>query len=141
MPENETSSSDRTGLATRQNAKQPLEPLDSSQFSVQALSTLDRKVTEYAGLLASESIKLSRLYQADTVSAADVERASEYLFSNSRRRIFRRAGTIGGLLLGASLSNFLSMTAATGYNASGVLISACLGIVGAFLVALHERRD
>jgi len=115
---------------------------DPSPFSPAAYSRLREKIAEYISQLVTESVKVSKRHQSDTVSAAHVERANEYLVSSSTRRIFKHLGTVGGILLGAAVSTFLSMATSTGeFSMRGALISAALGIVGAFLVALHMAKD
>lgn len=123
-------------MPAHEDTEQQLEHLDLSAFSGIAVSALEERVAEYMTRLASESMKSSQRHQGDTVSDADVERAAEYLTTGSSRRFFRHFGTIGGLLLGASLSNFLSMAEAGVYTTGGVLISAGLGIVGALLATI-----
>nr|VFJ91185.1 MAG: hypothetical protein BECKLFY1418B_GA0070995_102418 [Candidatus Kentron sp. LFY] len=86
-------------------------------------------------------MKVSRRHQADTVSAAHVERASEYLVTNTSRRIYRHLGTVGGVLLGAAISNILAMSLGCQYTGMGTVSSAVLGIIGAFMIALHIAKD
>jgi formate-dependent nitrite reductase membrane component NrfD len=70
-----------------------------------------------------------------------VEQASEYLVSSSSKKFFRHLGTLGGILLGAAISNLLAMTIANQYTAAGTILSASFGIVGAFMIALHIAKD
>lgn len=118
-----------------------LQDIDASPFSPSAFSVLKGKISEYIVQLVSESLKVSKRHQADSISAAHVERASEYLISSTTRRFLRHLGTVGGVLLGASLSNILVMTAAEQYSTSNILVSAGLGIAGAFMIALHIAKD
>lgn len=123
------------------HAETEIDNISPSPFSPPAFATLKFKVAEYISDLVNESIKVSQRHQSDTVSSAHVERASEYLVSSTSRRLFRHVGTVGGILLGASLSNLLTMTIAGQYTAFGTLVSSGLGIVGAFLVALFMAKD
>lgn len=122
-------------------AESELAGIDASPFSHAAFSILKAKISQYIGELTTEAIKVSKRHQADTVSAAHVERASDYLVSSTTRRFFRHLGTVGGILLGASLSNILAMTVSGQYSTLGTLVSAGLGIIGAFLIALHIAKD
>ena len=122
-------------------AEQELTNIDTSPFSLSAFDFLKTKIGEYIAQLISESIKISKRHQADTVSANHVQRASEYLFASTSKRIFRHLGTVGGILLGASLSNLLSMTGTGQYTTPGILISSGLGIIGSFLIAIHIAKD
>ena len=125
----------------RQTAESALESIDPSPFSPSAFAALKEKIAEYVVNLVTESIKISRRHQADTVSANHVQRATEYLVSVTSRRFFRHLGTVGGILLGASLSNILSMAGTGSYTSIGVVLSASLGITGAFLIALHIGKE
>jgi formate-dependent nitrite reductase membrane component NrfD len=124
-----------------QDAETAIRKLDPSPFSPNAYSVLRSKIAEHIAELIRESIKVSKRHQSDTVSAAHVERASEYLVSSSARRLFRHVGTLGGIFLGAGISTMLTMTVAGQYSSLGVLLSAGLGIVGAFMIALHIAKD
>lgn len=123
------------------NAEKVLANTEHLPFSSSAFELLKAKIGEYISMLVAESSKVSKRYKADSISAVNVERASEYLLTSSSRRFFRHLGTVGGILLGASLSNFLSMATTNQYATMGILVSAGLGIVGAFLIALNIAKD
>nr|VFJ46623.1 MAG: hypothetical protein BECKFW1821B_GA0114236_100124 [Candidatus Kentron sp. FW] len=118
-----------------------LQSIDSSAFSLSAFKTLEARIGQYVSELVNESVKVSKRHQADTVSVAHVERASEYLVANTSRRIYRHLGTIGGVLLGAAISNILAMILVGQYTGGGTISSVTLGIIGAFMVALHMAKD
>ena len=118
-----------------------LQGLDGSPFSPAAFRLLKEKIGEHLTELVTESIKVSKGYQADTVSAAYVERASEYLVTTTGGRLHRHVGTVGGILLGAALSTLLTMTIVGQFTKGGTLLSVCIGIMGAFMVALHIAKD
>ncbi len=80
-------------------AEADLKRVDVSPFSPPAFGTLKAKISEYVVELLNESIKVSKRHRADTVSAAHVERAAEYLVSSTSRRSYRHLGTVGGILL------------------------------------------
>lgn len=122
-------------------AEAQLRAFDSSPFSPTAFDLLKAKIAQHVRELVNESVKVSKRHRADTVSAAHVERASEYLVSSTSRRIYRHLGTVGGILLGAALSNILAMTLAAQYTGGGTILSATLGIVGAFVIALHIAKE
>lgn len=124
-----------------QDAEIEIKTFDSSPFSSQGFSTLKEKISEYIAQLITESIKVSKRHRADTVSVAHVERADEYIVASSNRRIFRHLGTVGGILLGAALSNSLSMATSAQISKVGFLIAVGFGIVGASLVALHIAKE
>ena len=122
-------------------ADRDMNSLDPTPFSHNAFVILKEKISEHIKELISESSKVAKRYRSDTISAAHVERASEYLIANTSRRFFRHVGTLGGLLLGASLSNLLSMTTSGTYTTIGIIITTVLGLIGAFMVATHISKD
>ena len=124
-----------------EKAEVQLQAINPSPFSPPAFDILKDKIAQHITELVNESVKVSKRHRADTVSAAHVERASEYLVTSTSRRIYRHLGTLGGILLGASLSNILAMTLAGQYTGGGTIVSASLGIVGAFMIALHIAKD
>ena len=132
---------DREVSAVLKDAEESLESVTHSPFSNPAFGTLKGKISQYVSELINESIKVSKRHKADTVSAAHVERASEYLVTSTSRRLYQHLGTVGGILLGASLSNILAMTLSGQYTGSGTIISAALGIIGAFMIALQIAKD
>ena len=139
MAENSSLSSDMQKLIN--DSEQELVGIDPGPFSVSAFDFLKTKIAEYIIQLVTEAIKISKRHKADTVSANHVQRASEYLFASTSKRIFRHLGTVGGILLGASLSNILSMAGTNQYTTPGILISSGLGIIGSFLIAIHIAKD
>ncbi len=107
-------------------AEAQLREVSPSPFSPPAFGLLKANISEYVSELIGESIKVSKRHRADTVSAAHVERAAEYLVSSTSRRIYRHLGTVGGILLGAALSNMLAMTLTGQYTGVGTILSASL---------------
>ena len=75
-----------------EQAENQLQATDSSPFSPPAFSTLKDKIAQHITELINESVKVSKRHRADTVSAAHVERASEYLVTSTSRRIYRHLG-------------------------------------------------
>ena len=122
-------------------ANKSLNHVDPTPFSAAAFSVLRAIVSGFIAELIAESRRVAQRYRADTVSAAHVERASEYLVASTTRRIFRHLGTVGGVLLGAGLSTILSMATAETFPRVPTLLAAGIGLVGAFMIALHVARD
>jgi hypothetical protein len=116
--------------------------LDSSllpRFSTAAYSFLKEKILEYVTELVNESLRIAKWHQSDMV--AHVERASDYLISSTGRRLFRHVGTLGGTLLGAAISNLLTMISASQYSPVAIVLTTVLGMVGAFMIALFIDKD
>ena len=137
----DTIAEEQAAEVTIKEAETNLKGIDPSPFSPPAFSALKSKIGQHLTDLINESIKVSKRYRADTVSAAHVERASEYLVTSTSRKFYRHLGTVGGILLGAALSNILAMTLAGQYTGGGTILSAALGICGAFMIALHIAKD
>ncbi len=124
-----------------EDANRRLAFLDPTPFSSAAFAVLRAIILGFIAELIAESRRVAQRYRADTVSAAHVERAGEYLVTSSTRRLFRHLGTVGGILLGAGLSTLLSMATSETFARLPTLLAMSIGVVGAFLVALHIARD
>jgi hypothetical protein len=114
---------------------------DTSPFSPKAFENLKGKINDYVIELIYESVKIAGRYNADIVSSAHVEQASNNLVSSITRKIYRHIGTVGGIFLGASISNFITLTSSPQLSILSVLVSGGLGIVGSFMVALHIAKE
>lgn len=106
-----------------------------------AIAVLKRKISDYIVELAEESARIAARHRADAVSAAHVEDAASYLLVSRSRRLYRHLGTVGGLLFGAALSTVLAMLTTNQLSPVGVVTSSGVGMLGAFLVALHIAKD
>lgn len=124
-----------------EEADAQMQDIDGSPFTSPAFSALKEKTNEYITQLVLESVRVSKRYKTDTVSEVHVKQANEHLISGGSNRISRHLGTIGGILLGASLSNILAMTAANQFPPVGALSSIVLAMIGTFTVAFHIAKD
>jgi len=118
-----------------------LQRIDHTPFSPKAFERLKEKISEYSAQLITKSIKVARRRESETVSTKNVEQASQYLVSSTGSKLYRNIGTLGGILLGAGLSTFLSMVVAGVFTTSVVLIALSLTLVGMFMVALQIAKD
>lgn len=128
-------------LALQQAAKN-LQALDPSPFTPSAFRALIEIVDDFIADLVDEALKVAKRHKSEVVSLSYVQHAGEYLIASKARRLFRHMGTLGGILLGGSLSNILAM-AQTGssFPVLGTLVSVAVGLVGTFLVAVHIAKD
>ncbi len=122
-------------------AGEKLQNADPGPFSRKGFLHLRERIDEYIEDLIAESARIAKRAKADAISAAHVDHAAENLITSMSRRVYRHLGTIGGLLLGTALAQFVTMLSDSKFTAEGVGISASLGVVGAFLVALHIAKD
>jgi len=118
-----------------------LQSLGDSPYSKPAFAVLRDKISQYIAELVTESTRVAKRHKADTISAAHVNQASDYLIASSSRKFFRHLGTVGGILLGAALGNTLSMVSGGKFESVNVTVTLGLGIVGAFLMAIHIAKD
>jgi len=86
-------------------------------------------------------VKVAHRRGSETVSTQNVEHASEYLVYSSGSKLYRNIGTLGGILLGAGLSTFLSMIVVGVFTTTAVLVALSLTTVGMFMVALQIAKD
>ena len=118
-----------------------LQTTNRTPFSEQAFEQLKEQIGAYAVELINESVKKAKRHQAEGVSSSDVQQASQYLVASTSHRIYRHAGTFGGLLLGTALSNTLSMITTNQYGLTGIIITFMLTLIGTFLIAVHIVKD
>jgi len=124
-----------------ENAELELSSLAESPFSTAAFERVKEKIAQYITELISESARIAKRHSADTVSSSHVEQASDNLVSSSGKKLFRHLGTIGGILMGAGVSNILAMTTSNQFSTLSVSVTSALSIVGAFLIALHIAKE
>jgi hypothetical protein len=122
-------------------ADELLSDADASPFSTPGFEELRLRIDGYIVELISESRRIARRHQADVMSPAYVQQASDYLVARKSRRKFTLMGSAGGIFLGAAVSSFLDLAAGKQVSPLQVLVSAVLGMLGAFLFALQFARE
>ena len=118
-----------------------LQNTNTPPFSEAAFERLRNHIDTYAVELINESVKKAKRHQAEGVSSADVQHASQYLVASTSHKIYRHFGTFGGLLLGTALSNILSMITTSQYGLTGIIATFILTLIGTFLIAVHIMND
>ena len=124
-----------------ERAKLELQKTHSTPFSEQALQRLKDQIGSFAVELINESVKKAKRHQAEGVSSADVQQASQYLVSNPSHKMFRHAGALGGLLSGAALSQVFATITSTQYSLSGIVLTFILTFIGTTLMTAHFLKD
>lgn len=140
MPEESENPNPIIAKATQQ-AEAALAGTNPEPFSPKAFEALKRAIGWFIAELVDQSVKVSKRHRSDNVAESHVATAVQFLVGDAPGRIFRHLGTIGGVLLGAALSNLLSMITTKVLTVPSVGITLALAIIGAFLVALHIARD
>jgi hypothetical protein len=123
------------------SAEHSLSNTSPTPFSAKGFTRLKEGIDEYIDSLTGEAYRIALRSRADTISSAHVEEAERHLVARSTRSVFRHLGTLGGILLGAALSQLVTMLSDAKFNPTGVSLTAVFGIVGAFLVALSMAKD
>ena len=118
-----------------------LEKIVTNCFRREHLTYLKVKISDYIVDIVNYSHRLSKKEGADIISSTHVECAAEYLVSSRSRKIFRHLGTVGGILLGASLSGVIPLVTSDVRNPSQILFVLFLGLFGTFMIALHFAND
>jgi hypothetical protein len=123
-------------------ANNTLSEFDSSPFTSKAYESLKDKISSYIGQIITESIRISKRHKADLVSQTHVEDASDNLISKKRGKLSYLAGTLGGIFLGATVSNIFGMLVLNQtFTTTGIIITIIIGIVGAFLIAINLGNE
>jgi tetrahydromethanopterin S-methyltransferase subunit G len=118
-----------------------LKGIDHSSFSPAAFSALKVKVSQYIADLVEESAKASRRDNLDIISVKHIEIAGERLKQFSSNKIFKNLGVLGGVLLGACLSNLYPMITSNQITLSGVLFTLISGIIGAVFLMMSFMKE
>jgi hypothetical protein len=110
-------------------------------FSEAGFATLKEKMSGYIASLILESSRRAKRHQADVISAADVEKADEYLIASSHRKLTRNIGTIGGIVLGAGVSNVMSIITTNQFTPSGIVTTVLFCVIGTAMIAYQFAKD
>ena len=118
---------------TLAQATAALASVDPFPFTTNAFARLQTVIRGFITDLIDESWRIAKRHKSEVVSEGYVDAASTYLIASRTRRLFRHMGTLGGILLGGSLSNILSMLqAAKPFPVAATLASLGIGILGTF---------
>ena len=121
--------------------EQVIKAVNPAPLSEPAFSMLKAKVTQYLSDLIRESDAVRKRDNVESISMKHIEIASENLILRSRKKVYKLAGTIGGLALGTMISTLCAMVLVSQFPTSGVVICATSGSVGGFLLAVSLMKD
>lgn len=99
-------------------------------FSQAGFKRLEQRSDEFAAELASESIRVSKRHQSDSVSPAYVDQAAQHLILGKPAIWRRLVGSIGCLVFGVGLATAGSMIHQNSYTSRGVVLTLTCIILG-----------
>jgi hypothetical protein len=79
----------------KREAEAHLGSLAAATFSAAGFLAFKEKITQYIADLSTESVRVSTRHGADTVSAAHVEHAADFLVSSRGRRLYVTTECLG----------------------------------------------
>jgi hypothetical protein len=111
-------------------------------FTKRGFSKFKEKVGVYLSSLYIESQKTAKRHKADNISESHVETASGYLIKNNDSKVSKLMGVLGGVFLGAAVSNLLAITVlGQTFSNSGIVITIILGILGSFMIGINMMKE
>lgn len=123
-------------------ANNELDKLKISPFSEKAYITLKDKISEFIGQLITESIKISKREHSDLISQTQVEQATANLISKRKSKSNYIIGTLGGILLGSTISNIFGMLILNQvFSTVGIILTLLTGIIGTFMVTINVKNE
>jgi hypothetical protein len=115
--------------------------VEPASFSHEGFLRLKERIDEFGAELVSESTRVSKRHQADSVSPAYVDRAAEHLALGKPCTWRRLLGGLGGLVLGVGFASAGSMIQQNSYSTRGVLLSLVCIILGLPAFMYHVMKE
>lgn len=112
-----------------------------SAFTEPGFETLNGYIAGYIDDLIDQSAKVAKREKTDNISSIHVEKAAEQVAAGKIDKVYKHSGLVGGVLLGAAISNLLGMFTSGQFPPVSIAITFALAIIGAFLVALSFLHD
>ncbi len=111
------------------------------EFSEPAKASTLQWALGYTRKLIHASSAAKESVDGDNVSEANVNEAAYGLNKREEKGFKKLAGILGGIFLGAGISNLFTVIQVGKFDRNGIIIMAASGILGAFLVAVHLPQD
>jgi len=118
-----------------------LKEIDQTPFSAKGFERLREKINEYIIQLVTESVKVTKAREADSISPSYVDHASKYLISGRGSKLYKLVGIIGGVLFGIGTTNVVRMILDNQYSTRGIIVSFACTVVGALTISLQVAKD
>lgn len=118
-----------------------LESVEETPFSDKGFIEFRNQISQFIIQLFDESFRIARRSNVEIVSPTHIKTASNNIKkTNSTRTSILK--TLGGLLLGASLSNILSISFySVSYSPIHLILTILFGITGSFLLGFNLFRS
>jgi hypothetical protein len=138
----------RAGIRRRERRRDAVErllmadPEDGREnFTEEARKSYVEAVEQFSRDLVDQGRLVARREAADVVSQRHVRRGAELLSMGSTSRRGRHLGSIGGVILGTGLAQWVAMLADAKFSALGVSASLLTALIGVTLVVYQWVRD
>src|SRR5688572_5935500 len=114
----------------------------NDKFTKEGLKKYIECCNSYVITLYRESLRVSKINHTDNISSSHVSIAYNNLIRKKGNKILRLSGSIGGLLLGCSISNLFAMTT-TGqiFSSTGIIATVAITIIGTYLFANQYIKE
>jgi len=135
MKNKELYEQDLKNLLSQTNEK--LQQEEDKLFTAKAFELLKNKIADYIADLVIESKRNSNRLKDEAIMISHVEKASNYLTSKKRGVGNQLLGTIGGVFLGATMSNILGLVINEGdVTITGLILVTVFAVTGTFMVSI-----
>jgi hypothetical protein len=119
-----------------------LQNVSNKPFTQEAFAKFKERIGIYISSLFNESQKTAFRNKTDNISSSHVESASQYLIKNQTSKVNKLWGILGGVFLGATVSNVLSMTVlGQQFSTIGLVVTILLGAIGSFLIGINIIKE
>ena len=124
------------------HALSQLDKIETSPFSSSGFKQFKYKISEFVYNLYYESHKVSRTNQSDLISGGHVDIGSMKLMRTRASKNTNLLNSLGGLLLGATISNVFAMVSyGVTFSLIGILLTIISGMIGAFILGYYLLND
>lgn len=116
--------------------------LNNNPFTKQGFTEYRRQISEYIFQLYEESLRLSKRDKSDVISGSYVIEAVSNLRKKNKSKYINIINTIGGLLIGTTFTNIVSILVKKDQTSSlEIIITVSSGIIGAFLLGFYLFKE
>jgi len=124
------------------NAQHELNGIDKTPFSDKGFAAFEHAISAYVIQLFDESIRSAKKDKVEIVSPTHVDSAANYLTKKPPSKMGNFIITLGGIFLGAAISNIASMALINGdYSFTGLLITILFAMIGSFMLGLYFFKE